>query len=86
VILSAIQRDDPALIGTLVQREGKYQNVWMTEEELFRAVLGNKEFERRVAAAFGTPPVYEEVKFEPMDIKRYIQLSEKKKKEGGHGA
>ena len=45
--------------------------------------MGSKEFEARVAAAFGeSPPPHKEIEFKPMDIKRYIALSNKQKKEG----
>jgi hypothetical protein len=86
-VFSGFLKEDPACVGTIVEHKGRHETIWITEEELFRAVLGNKEFEKRRAAAFGED--YEsvadeqgEIKFEPMDIKRYIQLSEKKKKEG----
>jgi hypothetical protein len=52
MIFSAFQRDDPDWMLTTIQRNGHYFKVGMTAEELFKAALGEEEWNRRVAEAY----------------------------------
>jgi len=52
MILSAFTHGDEALVMTVSEIDGRYVKVAMTEEEMFRSILGNEEFEYRRAAAY----------------------------------
>lgn len=67
---------EAAWIFTIVEVNGKYVKVGVTEEELFRVVLGDKEFEYRRNAAYanehgGPPPP-------PPDPPKPLQVEEAK--------
>jgi hypothetical protein len=52
MIFSAFQREDPDMLLTIVKRNDTYITVGMDAQELFKAALGEKEWERRVAKAY----------------------------------
>lgn len=76
MIFSAFQKDDSDWMYTLVQKNGKFVAAGMTAEELFRTVLGDEEWDKRIAAAYakdmGQPP--------PPDKPKKIESVEKMKK------
>jgi hypothetical protein len=52
MIFTAMQRDEPDMLLTAVERNGKYILVGLDAQELFKAALGEEEWEKRVAAAY----------------------------------
>lgn len=75
MIFSAFHRDDPDMMFTIVKRDGRYAQVGVSAEELFRAALGNDEYERRVAVAFGDRPADPErpTPAEPPSVRSYVR-------------
>ena len=86
MIYSEFSRGEEALVLTISEINGRYVKVGITEEEMFRAILGDQEFERRRALAYEDdfghapppPPKPAHVESpEPIAPKRYIDLLRK---------
>lgn len=48
MLFQVVTAEDVPKMWTVVKCEDGFVKVWMTEEELFRKVLGDTEFERRI--------------------------------------
>ena len=62
MIMSCTMKEEPQMIYTIVEhpRTKRWVKVGMTEEELFRKVLGDEEFEKRLNKANAEAAAQEE--------------------------
>lgn len=82
MIFDAFQRDEPDMMLTIVKRNDTYFSVGMNAQELFKAALGEEEWERRIAKAYfeetgmdaPLPPKPQEIESVSKMKQRFIDL------------